>query len=131
MRNRATGAALGVFDTEYRDLWNTSLPREILYQVSVYALGWSEASGHPVPAVVLYPAGGEEHDDVVLGLGVAGGRERHIVLRAIDWTEASKRLAAGDLDGCRRLATRWVERPRGNGESTVATAVHRRPRSAP
>ena len=106
---RRRGKVIGVFDTKYRDLWATKLPRDILYQMSVYALGWSEAEGRDVPAVVLYPqVGGGEHPDVEIDLRVAGGRTRRIVLRAVDWAAAAQKVATRDEGGCRGLAATWA-----------------------
>lgn len=44
------GKLLGYLDAKYRDLWATTLPRDMLYQLSVYA--FAQTTG---PAVILYP----------------------------------------------------------------------------
>jgi 5-methylcytosine-specific restriction enzyme subunit McrC len=108
LRRRADSDVIAVLDTKYRDLWATSLPREILYQMSVYSLAWSEAKGQDVPAVVLYPAVGGTHPDAVLHLQVDGGKVRRIVLRAVDWAAAAEVSGAGSRTAGERLARLWV-----------------------
>lgn len=45
------GRVVALLDTKYRDLWMTELPRDILYQLTIYAL----AQRYRRVAVVLYP----------------------------------------------------------------------------
>lgn len=104
VRRRADNRTLGVFDTKYRDLWATKLPRGILYQMSVYALAWSERQGADVPAIVLYPAVGVVHPDMVLSLDVRGAAPRRIVLRSVDWAHAAAHLGQNQS----ALAEHWV-----------------------
>lgn len=70
-----------MLDTKYRDLSVTSLPREILYQMSVYSLAFGGAV--PIPAVVLYAVPDGDRADVRIRLHVAGGGHRLVVLRAV------------------------------------------------
>ena len=102
------GTTLAVYDTKYKDLWGTKLLREILYQMSVYALAWTGSRERGVPAVVLYPTPGGEKADIEYELAVQGGQRRRIVLRAIDWARAIDAVGARDVDAGGRLARAWI-----------------------
>ena len=104
VRDRSTGRVTGIFDMKYRDLWAHPVSRDILYQLSTYAL----ASNADAPSVVLYPATSGHRPDMSLALDVVGGRSRRIVFRAVEWGRAARLVASGDSERCRELAHRWV-----------------------
>jgi len=89
------GQVVAVLDTKYTDLQGGGLDSEILYQMSVYALAYGSetASGRIFPAIVLYPQVDSPRDDVVYALSDGrGGMKSHIIVRAIDWGDASRAM---------------------------------------
>ena len=82
-----------VLDAKYRDLWLHSLPREMLYQLSVYALS---RSGSDRQAVILYPtlAGGAIDQTIVLNEPVEGTERARIILRPVKLLELERLVSA-------------------------------------
>jgi len=84
----------------------TSLPRDIVYQMSVYSLAFG--GDDPIPVIVLYAVPDGVRPDVGFTLQVAGGRDRRIVLRAVSIGQLVDALTR--RSGCRELAGSWLSR---------------------
>ncbi len=82
---------VAMLDTKYRDLWETSLPREMLYQLVIYASS-GEAGGR---AIILYPtlnpAAAEQCIEVREPL--TGSRRAEVILRPVDMLRLERLVA--------------------------------------
>ena len=77
------GKVIEFLDAKYRDLWETSLPREMLYQLAIYAL--SKSTGQP-SATILYPTLADDASEqiVLLKDPMLGKKRAEIVLRPVN-----------------------------------------------
>jgi 5-methylcytosine-specific restriction enzyme subunit McrC len=88
------GRLLAVLDAKYRDLWETSLPREMLYQLALYALG---REGGERTATILYPTADEDAREQSISIQepVHGVPQARVVLRPVNLLRLEKLLRAG------------------------------------
>ncbi len=79
---RRDGKVEKYLDTKYRDLWENPLPREMLYQLAIYALS-QEAGGE---AVILYPTISSEAREARISINdpIYGTGRCTIIVRPID-----------------------------------------------
>jgi 5-methylcytosine-specific restriction enzyme subunit McrC len=79
----AHGTVVEFLDAKYRDLWETSLPRDMLYQLAIYAL--SKNSGVP-RSTILYPTLALEAADQVVRVKdpLLGNKRAAIILRPVN-----------------------------------------------
>ena len=85
---------LAILDAKYRDLWTRNLPREMLYQLAIYALTQPhEASS----AIILYPTlVAAACDQVVAFRDVLGGTTKaRVILRPVQLQILDELLQAG------------------------------------
>jgi len=97
-RNRTN---LAILDAKYRDLWEKPLPRDILYQLALYALG---SGVQPHKAVVLFPtlAFGAQ-DQVILVRDPTDGLARaEVILRPVNLLFFEELLRARDARAAQR-----------------------------
>ena len=82
-----------ILDAKYRDLWECSLPRDMLYQLGMYALSRSDPNRL---AAILYPTleGGAVDQTIVLNEPLGGAEKARIVLRPVELLELEGLVSA-------------------------------------
>jgi 5-methylcytosine-specific restriction enzyme subunit McrC len=85
----SNGKVIEFLDAKYRDLWETSLPREMLYQLAIYAL--SKETGTP-RATILYPTLAVQAVDQVMLLKdpIFGHKRAEVALRPVNLLKIEK-----------------------------------------
>jgi len=93
------GQVVAMLDTKYRDLWAHALPREMLYQLAIYALSREQQR----EAVILYPTtGGSLSDQIVEIREPSYGNPRaRVILRAVNLLELSNAIEGSGVHGDR------------------------------
>ncbi|WP_434391157.1 McrC family protein [Melittangium boletus] len=100
---------LALLEAKYRDLWETPLPRDMLYQLSLYALSHDALGSATLLYATLAPDAREQVIDV--RDVVHGARRGRVVLRPVVLPTLAHLLEDGGKDGLRneRLAfARWL-----------------------
>lgn len=122
IRDGATTVAL--LDAKYRDLWENPLPREMLYQLSIYALGQPDVG----TAVILHPAMSSAATEQRLEILDPLNREAlaAVVMRPVDLTRLSTLVSADAYhtqEERRALAKEWVQGAPGQAASAWSPPV--------
>ena len=112
-----------LLDAKYRDLWEQELPREMLYQLALYAL-----SQKPVGrSTILYPTLAPKAADAVINVSEpsSGSRRAEVVLRPVDLNRLSELLGMqpglGKATACRSFAGGMIARPSTNPRSMATS----------
>jgi 5-methylcytosine-specific restriction enzyme subunit McrC len=109
---RRGGRVVAMLDAKYRDLWEHDLPREMLYQLAIYALSRDApgAAATTASSVILYPtlAAAARESRIEICDPVRGRGRATVVLRPVDMNELSRLVAlpptAASADAQRRFA---------------------------
>ena len=93
-------------DAKYRDLWQTSLPREMLYQLALYAMAQGRGA-----AAMLYPTtvGAAVEQRLDISDPTTGGVRASVALRPVH-LEDLRALIAAPRTGHRQEARRAFAR---------------------
>jgi 5-methylcytosine-specific restriction enzyme subunit McrC len=101
------GKAVALLDTKYRDLWERDLPREMLYQLAIYALSREPGAS----ATILYPTLASEAREARIDIrdAVAGSGRSTVVLRPVHMLELSELVSAPDSHEVTQDRRRFAE----------------------
>ena len=88
------GKMVAVLDAKYRDLWEQTLPREMLYQLALYALG---RPGREREAAMLYPTvdAAAREQSIAIHEPVQGATQARVVLRPVNLLDLEELLRGG------------------------------------
>lgn len=94
---------VAILDAKYRDLWEKPLPRDMLYQLALYALA---QKGIERKAVILYPTLAANASDQAIHLRepVTGATQAEVILRPVKLIELEKLLRSEDWQSNKRKA---------------------------
>lgn len=98
---------VAILDAKYRDLWERSLPREMLYQLAIYAASHQQRS-----ATILYPTTDAGAKEARIGVRepVHGRQMAQVNLRPVHLGYLEKLLTYGNSAGAQRQRHEYAER---------------------
>jgi 5-methylcytosine-specific restriction enzyme subunit McrC len=107
IRDNANKVA-AILDTKYRDLWKLPLPREMLYQLTIYAQSRNLGEN----STILYPTThtvkrGNNEQRINLYDPLHGGVRAQVILRPVDINRLDKLLGTQGI-GCERKRTEFA-----------------------
>jgi 5-methylcytosine-specific restriction enzyme subunit McrC len=103
------GKMVAVLDAKYRDLWESSLPREMLYQLALYALG---RPGIERTSAILYPTIATAREQVIaIKEPIHGTAQARVALRPVNLLALDELLRGGSSVKMRercRVFAHWL-----------------------
>jgi 5-methylcytosine-specific restriction enzyme subunit McrC len=88
------GQIRALLDAKYRDLWEKDLPRDMLYQLCIYAMSQKECR----KATILYPAIDRVAKEARIEVKdpIYGGEQAQVILRPVDLAKMNELLSSPD-----------------------------------
>ena len=98
---------LSILDAKYRDLWETKLPREMLYQLTIYALSKIGSD----KSTILYPtlSSGARESRVQINEPTYGSKLGQVILRPVNLIDLEKLIMAPNTRQNIRLRSNFAK----------------------